>query len=328
MSEHLSLDELPRILLPNGETPIKRMAFLSDVRNRALRPLQAASSPAFDKLLFVNDVYFRPIDAVQLLFSTNVDSAGYAQYDAACAVDFINAFKFYDRFATRDLEGHAMGIPFYPWFTNAGQGYSRQDVLDQKDAVRVRACWGGMTAFDAMWFLNNGAEDLPTTNSLSTKVGDLDIAPLRFRYEPNTFWDASECCLIHADLTFLNHGHTTSIESGIFTNPYVRVAYDPNTLGWLPYTQRVERLYSFIHNVLNHLVGLPGHNPRRLEQPGDEVTETVWENSQLGSAQRGSYRDVKRIARPGGFCGSKTLQVLRDSPKKGETKWYIISPPT
>lgn len=82
---------------------------------------------------------FNPIDAVQLLFSTNIDAYGRTQYGAACAVDFVNAFKFYDRFATRDLEGFEMAVPFFPWFTAAGNAASRQDALVQKDAVRVRA---------------------------------------------------------------------------------------------------------------------------------------------------------------------------------------------
>ncbi|CZR55761.1 uncharacterized protein PAC_05649, partial [Phialocephala subalpina] len=121
-------------------------------RNRALLPLELNPSIKFDKLLFVNDVIFNPIDAAQLLFSTNINESGHAQYGAACAVDFINPFKFHDRFATRELEGYAMGVPFFPWFTAVGQGSSRKDILDQKDAIRDRACWGGMTAFGATWF--------------------------------------------------------------------------------------------------------------------------------------------------------------------------------
>jgi hypothetical protein len=114
VSEHLPLENFPRVLVPTGQKLIKRMAFLSEVRNRALRDLQPDDAPKFDKLLYLNDVIFNPVDALQLLFSTNVDSSGRAQYGAACAVDFINPFKFYDRFATRDLEGFAMGIPFFP----------------------------------------------------------------------------------------------------------------------------------------------------------------------------------------------------------------------
>lgn len=336
VSENLSLDDIPRVTLPTGESRMKRIAFLAEVRNRALRPLEADPSIKYDKLLFINDVIFNPIDAVQLLFSTNIDTSGRAQYGAACAVDFINAFKFYDRFATRDFEGYAMGIPFFPWFTNAGNGISRKDVLEQKDAVRVRACWGGMTAFEAKWFQETEPEISPSNRSDLSSQAALDVSPLRFRYEKDPFWDASECCLVHADLTYLRHGRDITAESGIFTNPYIRVAYDSRTLSWLPLTRRVERLYSVAHNALNHLIGMPYQNPRRLVQPGDEVLEKVWRwgekgempaQDEPGSTPKGSYRDVKRIASPGRFCGSRLLLVLNDDPKPGEKKWMSVPLP-
>ncbi|OCL13448.1 glycosyltransferase family 69 protein [Glonium stellatum] len=335
ISEHLPLEEIPRVTIPSGEKRMKRIAFLAEVRNRALRPFETNPSVRFDKLLFINDVMFSPIDAVHLLFSTNIDASGHAQYGAACAVDFINAFKFYDRFATRDLEGYAMGIPFFPWFTNAGNADSRRDVLAQKDAVRVRACWGGMTAFEAKWFQGSYLDDSPTVVD-NTNFAASEISPLRFRYEKDPFWDASECCLIHADLTYLRHGRNITTDSGIFTNPYIRVAYDSRTLSWLPYTRRIERLYSFIHNFLNHAVGLPSYNPRRLEQPGDEVVEKVWKYDETGekpspgepgSNPKGSYHDVKRVVGPGRFCGSRKLLVLNDNPREGEKKWMDVPLP-
>lgn len=314
---------------------MKRIAFLAEVRNRALRPLEANPSAHYDRVLFINDVMFNPIDAIHLLFSTNIDTSGRAQYGAVCAVDFINAFKFYDTFATRDFEGYAMGIPFFPWFTDAGNGISRRDVLDQKDAVRVRACWGGMTAFEAKWFLETHPEGLVSGGPSLDAEAALNVSPLRFRYEEDPFWDASECCLVHADLTYLRHGRNITTHSGIFTNPYVRVAYDSRTLSWLPLTRRTERLYSFVHNTLNHLIGMPYPNPRRLEQPGEEVVEKVWSwdksgevtQGGAGTGPEGSYHDVKRVAGPGRFCGGRTLLVLNDDPKPGEKKWVSVPLP-
>lgn len=308
---------------------MKRIAFLAEVRNRALRPLKASGTVVYDRLLYINDVMFNPIDAIHLLFSTNVDDTGRAQYGAVCAVDFINAFKFYDRFATRDFEGYAMGIPFYPWFTDAGDAVSRRDVLEQKDAVRVRACWGGMTAFEAKWFGETDSGSLISSAPASNPTAFLHVSPLRFRYEEDPFWDASECCLIHADLTYLRHGRNRTIDSGIFTNPYVRVAYDSRTLSWLPFTRRFERLYSVVHNILNHMIGMPYRNVRRLEQPGDEVVEKVWswDKAGVGKGIKGSYHEVKRIVSPGRFCGGRTLLVLNDDAKPGEKKWMTIPLP-
>ena len=315
---------------------MSRIAFLAHIRNLVLRPLEASSLLPFDKLLFLNDVVFDPVDAVQLLFSTNVDSFGHAQYGAACAVDFLNPFQFYDTFATRDFEGYDMGIPIFPWFTNAGEAGSRQDVLGQKDAVRVRSCWGGMTAFEAKWF-----QDVSPVNTLRDIVDKgnheiLDFSPLRFRYHEELFWEASECCLIHADLSFLRHGRNATTESGIFMNPYVRVAYDVSTFRWLRYTRRIERLYSPLQNIINHMIGMPWSNPRRLEQPGDTAEEQVWKYQETGKSSQpdkidsspiGSYIPVNRTVEPGRFCGVRKLFILKENPGKGEKKWMNFPPP-
>lgn len=281
---------------------------------------------------------FDPIDAAQLLLSTNADANGLANYGAACAVDFINPFKFYDRFATRDLQGYDMGIPFYPWFTSEGEGASRNDVLGGKDAVRVRACWGGMTAFEAKWF----QDQTRFTSTAQKATTDLEISPnrdkspLRFRYEEDTFWESSECCLIHADLQYRRSGIGFPQDSGIYMNPYIRVAYDTNTLSWLGVTRRPEKLYSIIHDILNHFLGFPLFNPRRQEEPGQLVTDTVWEYDDPVKAflpnatetdLKGQYRQVERVAQPGGYCGGRQLLVINETPEQGEGKWGKIEAP-
>ena len=302
------------MVTPSGQKQPKRIAFLAEARNRALRPLGDNFTPQFDKLLYINDVIFNPIDAVNLLFSTNSDPSGHPQYRAACAVDFINAFKFYDRFATRDFEGYTTGIPFFPWFTNAGRAESRRDVLDQKDAVRVRSCWGGMTAFEAKWFQNSHPDKKPF---------DFDVSPLRFHYEKSVFREASECCLIHADLAYLDGFRSNTADPAIFMNPYIRVAYDSGTLKWLPYTCRVERLYSIIHNILNHITGMPEYNPWRLQQPGDDVMERVRQSDDDDPKARDA-REEKTIAGPGRFCNTAKLLVLKKDPKKGGKSWENV----
>lgn len=68
----------------------------------------------------------------------------------------------------------------------------------QRDAVRLHACWGGMTAFEAKWF-QNLQPDPSATGRLNNSDGvDFSGSPLRFRYEKDPFWDTSECCRIHA----------------------------------------------------------------------------------------------------------------------------------
>ncbi|KAK2765655.1 hypothetical protein FQN54_008511 [Arachnomyces sp. PD_36] len=341
---HLVTDKLPHITIGKGKKRVKRTAYLAEVRNRALRPLDKMPDTRFDKLLFVNDVVFDPIDAAQLLFSTNVNEDGHAQYRAACSVDFINPFKFYDTFATRDLEGYSMGLPFFPWFSGAGNAESRNDVLAEKDAVRVRSCWGGMVAFDAKYFQKPKpppqvedpveeprAEDQAQEPRVEER--EIDITPpgtgnsvARFRAEEDPYWDASECCLIHADIQ--SQPTEESRDTGIYMNPFVRVAYHPDTLEWLPTTRRFERLYSIPHGILNHLVGLPWFNRRRAEIPGEVVDEKVWvADPKVGKG--GSFQTVKRIASTGGFCGRRGLQVLVPEPKPGQKNWKNLPvPPT
>lgn len=154
----LLLSDLPTVTLPNGEQRIKRTAYLAELRNRALRPLDSSYTPLpgsgflhadipFDRILFLEDVFFSPTEAANLLLSTNMESAsGRACYRASCAMDVTANIAFRDTFAARDSEGYGPpGLGVYPWFSPFSQ--SRGDVLAGKDAVRVRSCWGGMVAF-------------------------------------------------------------------------------------------------------------------------------------------------------------------------------------
>jgi hypothetical protein len=315
--DQLDLENLPHVTLPDGSRRIKRIAYLAEVRNKALIPLDEGLSVQYDKVLYLNDIIFKPEEAAQLLFLTNANEHGRADYKAACSLDFINPFKFYDTFASRDLDGFGIGIPFYPFFSDAGSGLSRQDMLRQTDAVRVSSCWGGMIAFDARYFQkgnNKGKElvDRPWEPSVFPTV--------RFRSEKDLYWDASECCLIHADLMDPIAPANDAADSHIYMNPYIRVAYDSTTLSWLSFTRRFERLYPPIHNILNHMVRMPRHNPRRQEIKGDEVEEVVWvdDNTVQGN---GTFETVKRIATNSGYCGHRALPVLKKIQVPGERNW-------
>lgn len=343
--ENFNTSSLPKVSLPDDRQRVRRVAFLAEVRNRALRPLEDPTSDAFettfDKILFVNDVVFDPIDAANLLFSTNIDKHGKTQYRAACALDFIDPFKFYDTFATRDLSGFAVGVPIYPWFSNGGDAQSRDDVLKQKDAVRVRSCWGGMVAFEAKWFQKvnsilpglSPAKSIPnaTPERMAKEISANESAssnfsqttpggPLRFRVERELWWDASECCLIHADLQELQPLDSYSMQNnatGIYMNPYIRVAYSDTTLRWLSFTRHFERILSPVQKLLSFMANRPPYNPRRLDIAGTEVTDRVWVPSAghedpdgNQTPQGGGFKDVTRIASPGGFCGARKLLIL------------------
>ena len=330
IDDHLGLDGFPRVTLPSGERRVKRITYLAEVRNRALLPLDPPDEPShesyekprgfqytsmsFDRILFINDVYFSPLSALQLLFSTNLDpSTDRASYRAACAADFIGYAMFYDTFVVRDLEGFGMGLTFYPWFTPSGKAESRNDVLAEKDAVRVKSCWGGMIALDAAPFQR------PSESTTTAGVGTI---LLRFRSEPEIFWESSECCLVHADMTAHSLPWDELQDTGIYINPFIRVAYKPVTYSWIPLVTRYERVFAFFQYMVSRFF-YPEYNPRREDRAGDEVTRRIWDD--------GAYRDVKTVAEPGGFCGQKRLFVMLDiqngTNSGGKKNWEMIPVP-
>lgn len=334
--DHLDLADLSTVAVPDGSRRIKRIEYLAEVRNRALRPLEEDPAKRFDKLLYLNDVVFNPVDVLQLLFSTNAAEDGVARYRAACSVDFINPFKFYDTFATRDLQGHNMGLPFFPWFSTAGKGDSRNDVLSGTDAVRVRSCWGGMVAFDAKYFQSaigrvqgRSKREVILSREVTRRQSPSpeETSPVRFRASRDVFWEASECCLVHADIQDQPTNVDEITDTGVYMNPYVRVAYDSRTLSWLGTTRRFEKLYSLIHSIGSRLVGLPWYNPRRTEVAGQTAEETVWIPSAQGDGS-GSFETVERIAGNDGFCGRRGLQVIVEHREEGQKGWENIPVPS
>ncbi len=319
--EHLGLDRVPSVTVPDGTSRVKRIAYLAEVRNKALMPLYNAVG-LFDKILYLNDVFFDPVDALQLLFSTNMNEMGHADYRAACAVDFINPFKFYDTFATRDLGGWGVGVPFFPWFAYRGDKRSHSDVVKGKDAVRVKACWGGMVAFDAAFFQPRQAFGKPIPRTAGNESPSNITAPYRFRTEQDLFWDASECCLIHADIQSPDPENT-----GIYMNPFVRCAYDQRTLSWLWFTRRFERLYTPIHFMVDLLVSFPRKNPRRHEKAWERVEENAWVANDT-MLEGGSFETVSRTASHSGFCGRWKLPVMKEVLGFGERNYEFVPVPS
>ncbi|EPE28646.1 hypothetical protein GLAREA_09767 [Glarea lozoyensis ATCC 20868] len=335
----LDMASLPRTKLPTGESRVKRIAYLAEVRNKALIPLQTGKAGDFDKVLFINDVYFDAADATRLIWGTNVDEkTGNAMYKAACGADFVGWWKMYDTFATRDAEGYSIGVPIFPWFAGEGDAISRNDVLAGKDAVRVKSCWGGITAFDARY--------------LQPQISSPNL-PLKFRSEPEPFWDSSECCLIHADIMALPSFPTSpaiwdelnGYDKGIYMNPHVRVSYDAGTQSRLHFARRVERLFSPIQRLANWLAKMPVFNARRTEIEGEIIEDKVWVSSMAppptsrsAHAKRatikgtprmddaywhakGHYVTANRTATRGAYCGVRQLLVVKEVVGEGEGNW-------
>ncbi|KAI1141338.1 glycosyltransferase family 69 protein [Hypoxylon sp. FL0543] len=329
---HVPLSDFPTVTLPDDTLRVKRLAYLSEMRNRALRPLDRFDSSVgtvqYDKILFLNDVAFHPMEAAHLLFSTNVQLDGRAHYLSACAVDFWSPLKFYDLYVTRDYEGYSAGLPFWPVFLNVGEGVSRAAMVSQKDAVPVQACWSGMVAMQAK-YVQNMNESLP--NSHFQDIGSYVVdpakphnvtAPVRFRYEPEVFFDACECCLFHADVAQVAR-KAEEKELGIYMNPYVRVAYTEKTLSWLPWVKKWERLFSIPHALSSWIMDLPTRNPHRTVQEGELFTEEIW----VGEGNAGHWQLVQREGRNGLFCGVREMQAIKLDERDGDKNWENIKIP-
>ncbi|KAI1857214.1 hypothetical protein JX265_005731 [Neoarthrinium moseri] len=322
---HVSTDGFPTVTMPNGNERVKRLAYLSEMRNRALRPLDLFDETEwgvkeFDKILFLNDVAFQPLDAANLLFSTNLVD-GRTKYLAACGLDFMYPVLFYDLYAQRDAEGFSGGIPIFPFFSTQGQGISRAAVLAQSDAVPVKSCWGGIVAMQAK-YVQNLDRTLPTpdfqaigSHVVNPSAPQKITAPVRFRNEPEIFFDACECCLFLADVAQAAKTQGAK-ELGTYVNPYVRVAYDESALSWLPWVRRWERLFVLPQWIITKIAGLPTHNPHRTIQEGERFTEEVWTGPQPGHWQL-----TERTARNGMFCGVREMQLVQSGDRTEDVNW-------
>ena len=198
---------------PRGRKELRRIPYLSRLRNISLRPLKELASEGikFDKVLFLNDVVFtvsqkipssrsladEPIqteDVANLLATRDGD------YAAACSLDFSKSSQYYDTFALRDSDGHEAATPSWPYFRSK----SSRDAMISGQPVPVQSCWNGIIAFDAVPFY--------------------EPDPLVFRGISDSLaahhLEGSECCLIHAD-------NPLSSTHGVWLNPDVRVGYGP-----------------------------------------------------------------------------------------------------
>ncbi|KAJ5596944.1 hypothetical protein N7450_003402 [Penicillium hetheringtonii] len=182
------------ITTPRGRKELRRIPYLSRIRNYSLEPLRelAAKGILFDKVLFLNDVVFTTPDVFELLDTNDGD------YAAACSLDFSKAPNFYDTFALRDASGHEAVMSTWPFFQDTVSRYAMKNMAP----VPVTSCWNGMVAMPAT----------PFTAS----------PPLQFRGIADSLaeyhLEGSECCLIHAD-------NPLSDRKGIYLNPLVRVGY-------------------------------------------------------------------------------------------------------
>ncbi|KAL8753005.1 MAG: hypothetical protein Q9199_005353 [Rusavskia elegans] len=202
-----------------GKKELRRIPYLSRLRNRSLEPLVELADQGikFDKLLFLNDVVFDTQDIVTLLSTRD------GNYAAACSLDFSKPPHYYDTFALRDSNGDEAVTSTYPFFRSSAS----RNALISGQPVPVQSCWNGIIAFDAAPFYHTPA--------------------LRFRGIPDSLaryhLEGSECCLVHAD-------NPLTLERGVWLNPSVRVGYNAEAYenvhrgnAWPPFADSVLGLW-------------------------------------------------------------------------------------
>ncbi|KAI0121085.1 cryptococcal mannosyltransferase 1-domain-containing protein [Xylariales sp. AK1849] len=330
---HEAIQDSTSTILPDGSVRLKRLAYLSETRNRALRPLDTfgQGDMLYDKILFLNDIAFHAVDAAHLLFNTNIGADGKTHYLAACGLDYFTPFLYYDTFALRDVEGYSTGVPMFPIFAQGGQGLSRAAMLAETDAVPVASCWGGIVAMPAR-YVHHLHQALPEPefwkigNHIVEPASPKNVKPpVRFRHEPEAFYEACECCLFLADVTQVarRDANVSYADLGIYVNPYVRVAYRYDVLFWMRWVQRWERLFAIPQAITNKFASMPRHNPHRTVQEGDTFVEEVW----VGEGKDGRWELIQRRARNGMFCGTRKMLTIKPGKRAGNSYWESLKIP-
>ena len=295
-------------------TELRRIPYLAKLRNKVLEPLTDQkvldlmfhdelhdvnvghnSQPQFDKILFLNDVHFRPSDVLTLL-STNSGS-----YTAACALDFQLPPRYYDTFVLRDEKGYNTVTEYFPYFRTSA---ARKKITSGLP-VPVTSCWNGMIVMDAAPFYPD--ESLSTNSDANAPIHQ----PVRYRGTPDTLGaksvEGSECCLVHADM-FANG----QADQGIWVNPAVRVGYSRAAYDavhdtsvnshWMSPNEYITSIY---HNRLQRLLTLNGASPFSAE----------WAERRAVQSRLTAWRDEGRLlgenrVEPGEYCLVHEMHTL------------------
>ena len=181
---------------PRGRKELRRIPYLSRLRNEVMKPLEQETNEGrtYSRVVWINDVVFTAEDVIELL---NTRDGNYA---AACSLDFSKPPAYYDTFALRDSDGDEAVTSTFPYFRSKVS----RDAVIRDIPVPVQSCWNGIVAFDAE----------PWTG----------IDKLEFRGVPDSLasyhLEGSECCLVHAD-------NPLTPSRGVWLNPRVRVGYGP-----------------------------------------------------------------------------------------------------
>ena len=152
----LSVFDVPRRVLtdfsPKRRPSQNRIEYLAAARNRVLEPLLNAS--VYDKILFINDVYFCDLDMLELLVQSFRNDA-----DITCGFDYVDGafwkqpkkIAFYDSWVFRDIRGRPVDYNRLPFSMRDQDSQTR---YDQGNPFRVMCCWNGAAVLNPLPFVS------------------------------------------------------------------------------------------------------------------------------------------------------------------------------
>ncbi|KAM0748981.1 hypothetical protein T439DRAFT_303745 [Meredithblackwellia eburnea MCA 4105] len=182
---------------------VDRIAQLSVYRNLALAPLNSTSETVakpYETVVFVNDVFMCPKDALELLYQKH-----HQQADAACAMDWrathswfeflgYKSVKYYDNWVGRSITGDMLRSRFdvvaetrdgiRELFDQPGSEFSRARWLAAQP-VPVYSCWNGMVAMTAGPFRG---DDGPAISFRSALMSPNECSASECKTVARDFW--------------------------------------------------------------------------------------------------------------------------------------------
>ncbi|KAK0556869.1 hypothetical protein OC846_000896 [Tilletia horrida] len=180
-------DESTRVGKDHGERVGGRIEYLSMVRNVALQPLDEGlrgvkAGKDFDRVVWFNDVYMDPNQVIELLATNN------GTWDQVCAFDYIS-LGIYDTWVTRDTLSQRVK-PMWPHY----QELADVQRLREGVPIEVNACWNGITAFDAKWYMDSNMDSWPRVRQLRAAASSSrwSRSDINDRSERSTELDARE----------------------------------------------------------------------------------------------------------------------------------------
>lgn len=153
---------------------IERLAWLRNTALRRFTSLASSSSSSsshFDRILFLNDIFFCAEDILQLVLSSIQTKS-----DVSCGMDYYRQYKkrrilgFYDVWVARDMNGKRFTTSPPYAVTPASI-----DALAKGQTFQVRSCWNGAVSINAEVFSGQDSALFRSSRSGECEVSECEL---------------------------------------------------------------------------------------------------------------------------------------------------------